>query len=516
MKKKMKLPQRILSFFVLVCMVAAMIPAISLPISAAVGDTFTERITIGGNEYNCPYKVLTDNGDNTGTVQIGDGENTCVDSGEIGTDGAITLPTTVTNNGITYTVTKIGDYAFYGLPRITDTGLGTNSTVTSLGDHCFDYCTLLTNTGLGTNSTVTSLGESCFYKCTSLTDTGLGTNATVTTLGYNCFHGCTSLANTGLGTNSTLTLLGNDCFNSCTSLTDTGLGTNSTVTSLGNSCFRKCTSLTNTGLGTNSTVTSLGDLCFANCTSLTDTGLGTNMTVTTLGQFSFSDCIALTDTGLATNTTVTLINMQCFVSCTSLVNAAMPSSLISLARNIFTDSNSLKTICFYGNLPTTLNATWLAEAPSNVTIYYLAENTGWKADSAAQIRDGDTILALSTIKVDGGTSSGKSTNYWCTLDGTASNNRHVEGETVTITATDEKHFDHWEIVSGTGAIADASSATTTFTFNDDNVELKAYSISAPNTGDNEQLILLCTLLTISITGFIAVEMIVKRKRITSN
>jgi len=57
--------------------------------------------------------------------------------------GAVTIPETVTHEGITYTVTAIGDYAFYNCTELTSVDIP--STVTRIGEWAFWLCRNLTD-----------------------------------------------------------------------------------------------------------------------------------------------------------------------------------------------------------------------------------------------------------------------------------------------------------------------------------------------------------------------------------
>lgn len=79
---------------------------------AAVGSTFTANTTEG---VAVTYRVLTESG-STGTVQVG---NDAVAISKT-TTGAVTIPSEVTNEGITYSVTIIGECAFKDCSSITN------------------------------------------------------------------------------------------------------------------------------------------------------------------------------------------------------------------------------------------------------------------------------------------------------------------------------------------------------------------------------------------------------------
>ena len=79
--------------------------------------------------------------------------------------GSVTIPSAVTHNGITYSVTSIGNSAFckcYGLTSIT-----IPNSVTSIGDWAFEYCSGLTSITIP--NSVTSIGDWAFEGCTGLT-----------------------------------------------------------------------------------------------------------------------------------------------------------------------------------------------------------------------------------------------------------------------------------------------------------------------------------------------------------
>ena len=107
-----------------------------------------------------------------------------------------------------------GSYRYSGdikVPeKITDGGV--EYTVTALGDECFSYCSGLTSITIP--SSVTSLGDGCFYGCTGLRSIDIP--STVTSLEDECFEGCTGL--TSIDIPSTVTSLGKQCFYGCTGL----------------------------------------------------------------------------------------------------------------------------------------------------------------------------------------------------------------------------------------------------------------------------------------------------------
>ena len=72
--------------------------------------------------------------------------------------GDVVIPETVTYNGITYSVTSLGDDCFAGCSSLTSITIP--NSVTSLGRSCFSGCSRLTSITIP--NSVTRLGGSCF------------------------------------------------------------------------------------------------------------------------------------------------------------------------------------------------------------------------------------------------------------------------------------------------------------------------------------------------------------------
>ena len=74
---------------------------------------------------------------------------------------SITLPATVTYNGVTYSVTSIRDFAFYDCSSLT--AITIPESVTSIGSSAFNGCSSLT--AITIPEGVTSIGDYVFYDC---------------------------------------------------------------------------------------------------------------------------------------------------------------------------------------------------------------------------------------------------------------------------------------------------------------------------------------------------------------
>lgn len=148
---------------------------------AAVGDTFTANTTEG---VTMTFKIISE--DNL-TVMVGDESASTDVSIDHTTAGSITIPSTVSNNGQTYTVTQLGFRAFYGCSNLTAVTIP--STVTSFGQAVFARCTSLTTVNIPEG--ITRLNDEMFWGCTSLSSITLP--STLTIINEGVFYDCNNL-----------------------------------------------------------------------------------------------------------------------------------------------------------------------------------------------------------------------------------------------------------------------------------------------------------------------------------
>ena len=120
-------------------------------------------------------------------------DKTCVVNDCSSNLSTVVIPSTVVNNGTTYTVTRIGSYAFYGCSSLTAVEIP--NSVTSIGDEAFYGCSGLT--AIQIPSSVTSIGERAFYDCSSLTTVEIPNS--VTSIGERAFYGCERLHSVTIG-----------------------------------------------------------------------------------------------------------------------------------------------------------------------------------------------------------------------------------------------------------------------------------------------------------------------------
>lgn len=153
----------------------------------------TTRGQFTANIGNDSVMFFLDKGDGTAAVTF-DGNNplhwqssTTASANVTTYTGDLTVPSTVSNNGKSLTVTSIDKEAFLGCRKLTSVTLP--ETITSLGDGAFELCTTLKTVNIP--SGVSAIPLCCFARCAALTTITIPQG--VTSIGKMAFFGCTKL-----------------------------------------------------------------------------------------------------------------------------------------------------------------------------------------------------------------------------------------------------------------------------------------------------------------------------------
>ena len=125
--------------------------------------------------------------------------------------GNIIIPESTTYNGTTYSVTSIGEYAFYNCSGLTSVTIP--NSVTSIGYNAFADCSGLTSVTIP--NSVTSIGSSAFSSCSKLTSVTIPNS--VTSIGRFTFERCSGL--TSVTIPNSVTFIGKYAFEDCSGLT---------------------------------------------------------------------------------------------------------------------------------------------------------------------------------------------------------------------------------------------------------------------------------------------------------
>ena len=217
--------------------------------------------------------------------------------------GSVTIPSSVTYSGTTYSVTSIGSAAFYDCTGLTSITIP--NSVTTIGSNAFYGCTGLTSVTIP--NSVTSIGNFAFYCCSGLTSIAIPNS--VTSIGRSAFEDCTGL--TSITIPNSVTSIGDEAFYGCTGLTEVTIG--NSVTSIGEGAFDGCSGVIEINYNAE------------NCTSMSSS------------YSVFKDCIALKNVNIGNN--VKTIPSYAFYNCTGLTSVTIGNSVTSIGENAFYNTN---------------------------------------------------------------------------------------------------------------------------------------------------------------------------------
>ena len=262
------------------------------------------------------------------------------------------IPSTVTNNGTTYTVTGIGVYAFCGCTNLTNVTIP--NSVTNIGFKAFYYCTSLTNVTIG--NSVTSIGYYAFGGCTGLTSVTIPNS--VTSIGGSAFYDCNGLTNVTLG--NSVTSIGDRAFQNCTSLTSIIIP--NSVTYIGAYAFCGCDGLTSVTI--DNSATGIGDYAFSGCIGLTSINIPNS--VNYIGRNSFNNCTNLTNVTIGNS--VTSIGNYAFYHCTSLTSVTIGNSITSIESYSFCGCIELTSVIMRSSNAPSLGSYVFSYTPESMVV----------------------------------------------------------------------------------------------------------------------------------------------------
>ena len=258
--------------------------------------------------------------------------------------GSVAIPASITENGVNYSVTSIGDYAF--AKSTTLTAVEIPSRVTSIGESAFEGCVNLATINIPEGITV--INSSTFSGCSKLE--AIKIPSSVTHIYTYAFYDCTGLASVEIpeGVKS----LSKSAFGKCTSLTEIVIP--STVTSVNDNAFNGCTNLIQVTINSNrvtkNTETSSSNMDEYFGPQVQKYILGN--TVTNIGKYAFAGCSNMTSIEIPNS--VTSIGNSAFSFCYGLTSITIPESVTSIDGYAFEYCIGLTDFyCYAENVPTT-------------------------------------------------------------------------------------------------------------------------------------------------------------------
>ena len=290
--------------------------------------------------------------------------------------GNITIPSSVTFAGKTYTVTAVGRMAFRSSPDLISVNIP--STVTSVDYGAFYECSALTSISIP--NSVTTLDEFCFMRCSNLTYVTLSDN--LTSIPRQCFAYCTALSSITIpGTAKEISYF---AFYNCESLHEVTLEEGVEV--ILNNAFERCFSLVSIMIP--ASVTTIEPNVLSDCISLTainvnsgnthycsPNGVLYNAPMDSLLQYPCNKGGSVYQVPAG----VKVIAGRAFDRCYHLESVNLPESLTTIGAWAFGNCDNLKTFTVPASV-TYVGSSFLSGSPSVVGIDVAPGNQNYMSD----------------------------------------------------------------------------------------------------------------------------------------
>ena len=311
---------------------------------------------------------------------------------------SVTIPATVTDSEVTYSVTAIDAAAFSGCTALTSITIP--ASVTSIGNMSFKDCSGLESITVATGNTkydsrngcnaiietasntliqgckntvipnsVTTIGSEAFWGCIGLTSINIP--ASVTSIGNDAFYGCERLTTVMVQRGeTTITELGSDVFDDCdddliiyvpNDKVDVykeadnwkdyaekiqGYGTCGDAVYWSYNSTSKTLTIFGTGAKSNYFLDDQPWYSYRNDITTVDIRAG----VTTIGNYAFYNCDGLSSITIPNS--VTTIGNDAFASCDGLSSITIPNSVTDIGNYAFNNCRSLTSI----NIPASVTS----------------------------------------------------------------------------------------------------------------------------------------------------------------
>ncbi len=254
--------------------------------------------------------------------------------------GDINILSSITHDGITYSITSIDFYAFYccsGLNSVT-----IPNSITSIEESAFEDCSGLHSINIP--SSISSIGINAFRSCSSLTylnvddfnnnfssDNGILYSKIMDTL-ICCPSGKTGVVNIP---NSVTNIAGHAFYKCCGLIS---ISTGSQVISIGDNAFSGCNGLNSISIS--NSVILIGDYAFCNCSGLDSVYIPNS--VISIGNSAFSRCDNLRTIYIGES--VYSIGDDAFFGCFKLNSLNLPKYVNNIGEYVVANCFNLSSI----------------------------------------------------------------------------------------------------------------------------------------------------------------------------
>lgn len=298
--------------------------------------------------------------------------------------GTVVIPSIVTRENITYSVSSIDDWAFYECSNLTSvvvpnsvaligssafsqcynlTSISLSEGITSIGSCAFECCGF---TSVSLPNSITSIAEYAFMYCHNLTSLTIPAN--VNRIGENIFYYCSNLSNIVIDEgNRTYDSRGN-----CNAIIKTesnsliaGCHTTiipNTVTSIGDNALSYC-NFTSMVLPDN--LISIGNYAFSSCRNLISITIPNS--VTSISTGAFNSCESLNSVILSNN--LSSIGAAAFAGCSVLTSIILPGGIKKIGEGAFNNCENLSSIICEAVNPPIITAFPFPKVVESIPLY---------------------------------------------------------------------------------------------------------------------------------------------------